>query len=417
MALKLDDLLKKAKDKGYDLNSPSSSLPKDSEILRTWQQESVLYSENKPNTNYTQTIHKLDTKRNTNGTQTRHKLEAEKTQTRHKPNTQRYTELDTNSTQTRHKLDTNTQFSSLTGIQRMMVIFLFQQCKISRKKITEGLSPAHIANTLKIRIGSVKTTVIRLEQKGFIRRASSKEGRGGWSCYEIPDRVYSELLEIETRHKLDTNFTQTLHKLDTERYTERYTTPSSSSSNISINTTTTELPELWSKIDISLLEAIGFTTSHLLQLYRSGINQIEQIQDSIDHFAYDLSHNQKEKEIKTNPLSYFMGIMKRVGVYAAPENYESEKDKALREYFEQKKIQKKKQETLENELIDLAYTDWSNKLTSDEKKSIIPDLIANGKIEGAKIAALKSYFKNNVWRSEYDKLVMKLDRDQNHETR
>jgi len=400
MALKLDDLLKKAKAKGYGLNQPSS-LPETSEMVKTWQQESVLYSdtlENKPNTNITQTRHKPNTKRYTNLTQTQHKLDTEKIQTRHKPNTQRYTELDTNLTQTRHKLDTNEQFSCLTGIQRIMVIFLFQQCKISRQKVTEGLSPAHIANTLKIRIGSVKTTVIRLEQKGFIRRASSKEGRGGWSCYEIPDKVYSELLEIETRHKLDTNLTQTLHKLDTERYTERYTTPSSSSSNII--TTTTELSDEWQKINTLPLESIGLNSGHLTQLQRLGVTSAEIVQDSIDHFSYDLLYNNKGKEIKTNAIGYFMGIMKRAGVYTAPDNYESEKDRSLRIYLETKKLQQEKQAVMEAEIIEVSYNEWIAGLTEDQKRSLLPDHALNSKLEGPKIAALKTHYKKNIWPSK-----------------
>lgn len=125
--------------------------------------------------------------------------------------------------------------------------------------------------------------------------------------------------------------------------------------------------------------------------------RVEYVQDSIDHFAYDLAHNGKTKEIKTNPLSYFMGIIKRVGVYTAPDNYESEKDRALRMYVEAKKRQQEKQAAMEVEMVEISYSEWISELTEDEKKSLIPDHALNSKLEGPKIAALKTYFKKNVW--------------------
>ena len=170
---------------------------------------------------------------------------------------------------------------------------------------------------------------------------------------------------------------------------------SSSSSNY-INTTP-ELPEEWKKINWTSLESIGFTLGHLTQLQRTETVSIEFIQDSIDHFAYDLVQNGKTKEIKTNPISYFMGIMKRVGVYTAPDNYESEKDRALRTYMETKKRQQEKQAAVEAELIDLSYNEWSFGLTEDEKRSLLPDHALSSKLEGPKIAALKTYFKKNIW--------------------
>lgn len=147
--------------------------------------------------------------------------------------------------------------------------------------------------------------------------------------------------------KTKKNLGQTEDKVSTQLRTELRTAASSSSSNISI-TTTTELPDEW-------------------------------------------------KEIKTNPLSYFMGIMKRVGVYAAPENYESEKDRALRIYIEAKKRQQEKQAAIEVEMIEVSYNEWISALTDDEKKSLLPDHVLKNKLEGPKIAALKMYFKQNIW--------------------
>ncbi len=419
MALKLDDLIKKAKDKGYNLNAPSPSLPKDSEVLRTWQQESVLYSkenitnaqenQKKLRTKLGQTEDKVRTQLRTNLGQSEDNAKQNLRQTEDKVRTQLRTKLRTNLGQSEDKTLVLGHFSSLIGLQRKITLFMYETCKVSRSKITNALSIEHIANVCQTTKFSVRKTIQRLEEKKIISRNNFKNGRGGWTQYELADVVFKEIMQEETQEKLRINLGQSEDKVRPQLRTELRTNALSSSSNISINTTTTtELPNEWSKIDISLLEAIGFTTSHLLQLYRSGINQVEQVQDSINHFAYDLGHNQKEKEIKTNPLSYFMGIMKRVGVYAAPENYESEKDRALRTYMEAKKRQQEKQATMEIEMIEISYNEWISELTEDEKKSLLPEHALSNKLEGPKIAALKTYFKKNIWPNKKNEINQQL---------
>ena len=98
-----------------------------------------------------------------------------------------------------------------------------------------------------------------------------------------------------------------------------------------------------------------------------------------------------------------MGIMKRVGVYTAPDNYESEKDRALRIYMEEKKQQQEKRIAMEEELLEISYNEWISGLGEDEKKSFIPDHMLQMKIEGPKIAALKAYFRKNIWPEQLKK--------------
>jgi len=346
MALKLDDLLKKAKDKGYDLNTPSPPLPKDSEILRTWQQESILYSkkhtshnkedQEKLRTNLGQTEDKVRTQLRTNLGQSEDRTRLNLDQTEDKVRTQLRTKLRTNLGQSEDKKPVSGHFSSLIGLQRKITLFIYEACNISRNRITNALSVEHIANVFQTTKFSVRKTIQRLEEKRIIIRNNFKNGRGGWTQYELSDVIFKEIMQEETQDKLRTNLGQSEDKVRTQLRTELRTITPSSSSNISINTTTTELPDEWQKINILPLESIGFTMGHLTQLQRAGITSAEFVQDSIDHFFYDLTTNNKGKEIKTNPLGYFMGIMKRVGVYAAPENYESEKDRALRTYIETK---------------------------------------------------------------------------------
>ena len=61
---------------------------------------------------------------------------------------------------------------------------------------------------------------------------------------------------------------------------------------------------------MSLLEPQGFKKAHLLQL--KNVNIPEVVQESINHFAFALQHNEKVKTYQT-PLNVFMSVLKKEG--------------------------------------------------------------------------------------------------------
>ena len=214
----------------------------------------------KPYTNHTQMVHKPYT----NPTQMVHKVDTNGTQTLHK--------VDTNPTQMVHKPYTTLSFSSLVGLQRKVLLFFFQDCKIRRSKTTQEITLQHIADNQNITFGSVKTTIIRLLKKGYVKRFQHKSGRGGWCSFEIPDLIYKEILLYEELQKVDTNGTQMVHK----PYTQPYTNLLCSSS--IINTTTTE--DLKILIIPPELQAMGVSLK-TLESYLGKITA-QEIQQSID---------------------------------------------------------------------------------------------------------------------------------------
>lgn len=116
--------------------------------------------------------------------------------------------VDTNQTQTEHKQHTKltqTPISELVGVQKKILLFLYKECSEQDVQSTRQLTIAHIADTLSIASGSIKTSIARLCKKGMLEIIKFKNGRGGWSVYKIPSDVYSELLILETQHKLNTN--------------------------------------------------------------------------------------------------------------------------------------------------------------------------------------------------------------------
>jgi predicted transcriptional regulator len=370
----------------------------------------------KPTTNWQQTDNKPIAEPATNWQQTDNTIE-NRQQTDNKPTTKPITELATNWQQTGNKPITEPHFSSLVGLQRSIVSFIYNECKIARSKITESLTLEYISSALKTSIGTVKTTIYRLEKKGYIVRIEYKNGRGGWSKYELPEQLFRELLQIETDNKLTTNRQQTNNKLIAEPVTEPTTSIPSSSSYIN-NLTTTKassscdykkdifLAPEWEEVDIMPLIEIGLNKSHLLQIIQQNKLTPQMVNDSICAFAFDLAHNNKTAAIKGSALNYFMGIVRRGLPYAFPENYESLEQEALRKYHERKKMMVQQQSERENELINSEFNDWVLQLTEADIENKVPPAFQKMATNSpTKRAILRDFFKVNEWPNIKKKLL------------
>lgn len=366
-------------------------------------------TEHKVDTNRTQIEHKPPAKPSTNRTQSGYNKTGKEdrvSETGHKPDTQPDTKDDTNWTQTGNKPDTNLAFTQLVGLQRKVLLFIYRSCQIARSRTTEPLTLEHIAKSLNIRTGSVKTTLRRLEEKECICRSDFKNGRGGWSRYELATHVFTAVLQLETEHKLDTNRTQTEHKLGTQPDTQPDTSPSSSSSSLDLdlnkltNTappdSSSDLPHGWGEIDFSAISEIRFGRPQLMQLARVGNLTKEQLQESIYAFAFDLDVNGKGREINGQALNYFMGILRR-GPYAPPSNYEAPDVRQMRLYLEAKERDQKLREELESRLESVAFDEWVADLTIEDRSGLVPPTdFAKPGSQGHNVQ-LKQHFREKVW--------------------
>ena len=372
--------------------------------------------------NLRQSQDKLETKLKTNISQSQDKLKtnighefyAEK-ETKDKHETELRTELKTNIGQSQDKLKTNFPFYSLVGLQRLIIILIYETCQKAREKKTPPLSLEHIAITCKTTISSARKTIQRLEKTGFIIRREFKNGRGGWTQYELPESVFQDILYSETQDKLKTNLRQTQDKLEAEPRTELKTPISSSSSDLNNKktaTTTTEqpLPEEWERIDVEPLNKIGLSKSHIAQIYKKGILTAEIVQESIYAFAFDLENNDKVLSIDKSPISFFLGIvLKNSFPYTKPDNYESPKDRAMRIYLMEQTKFKLNREAQEKELFDVTFSNWMASVSDDELKNQLPSL-RNSQIKFKResqfiLSAAREYFRATLWPDELKKIV------------
>ena len=358
--------------------------------------------------NKEQTGYKLGTERDTNWVQTGYKTEHKQGTNRVQTGYRTERKSGTNRVQTRYtngyKLSPIDCFSSISGVQRNLIISIYNECKNNRSIITNPLSLEYLASSVKSNKNTVKTTLKRLEKKNLITRDSYKEGRGGWTKYRLSNSLYQELLQYEST-KLDTetgtNWVQTEYKLGTEQDTELGTQLSSSSSILNITTTTQQIAHddeteqhRLDLVNLEPLTSIGFTENHFTQLTKVGIHSFEMIQDAIYAFSYDL---QKKAVNPKNPLNMFMSVMKK-GLYApASPDYENPQVKAMRLYLEKRKGIEQEKAKLEEELIKEHFLIWKTSLSDDDKNILLSEGARNSSLRAYKTSELQIYHKKQIW--------------------
>lgn len=403
MSIKLSDMLKKAQEKGI---TSHTSLPSSSELLRPWQHESVLFqTDNKETISpiETQLEHNKDTIRTQTsslsgtfllekdaliGTHKEHVKDTSKTQLEHKTTTTR-TQLEhkktnrstigtqqehakehikehnknTIGTHKEHNKNTTYGLSYLTGIQKQLVILFYSSCKKTRSHVTEEFSLINIADALNIKVGSVKTSLRRLEEKKFIVSVEFKKGRGGWTKFELPDYVYRDLLENEKKHDWNTIGAQLEHNRDTYGNTEKDTSVSSSSgNNINIkNTTNLEIAPEWD-FDIGPYEKFGFTRVHIKQLAPLGQISAADVEQSLIEFNYDLENNALPT-IRSSKIHLLMGLFRKGQVYIS-EGYRKEEEAAIKLMAERSAAKKRAQ-------LDEKFAAWEASLTEEQQNQIV----------------------------------------------
>ena len=308
--------------------------------------------------------------------------------------------------QTEAKVESIAHSSSVVGLQKKTLTYLYESCRFSGSKISPPFAIQNIAAACGTSVSATKKALQRLEQKHFLRRAEYKDGRSGWTRYQLPDAVYSSLLQEESGAKLESKWSQTKAKVGTKVEPEPEPTPSSSSSSLDLdlnkltNTTVSDLSgdlsSDWDEIDSSPLSAIRFGRPQLAQLARVGNLTVEQLQESIYAFAFDLEVNGKGREINGHALNYFMGILRR-GPYAPSSNYEAPDVRQLRLYLEAKKREQQTRLELESQLEAVEFDSWMASLSTEERARFVPvtDFAKPGS-PGHNVQ-LKQYFRENVW--------------------
>ncbi len=240
------------------------------------------------------------------------------------------------------KPEPNNEFYSLVGLQKNSLLFIFETCLKNGSKTSSPISSSNLAIGLESTVAAVRKATRRLEEKGFIIRSQFKDGRGGWTKYELPNNIYSELLTTKTRANHEPIMSQSGAKRTTQPEPQpEPSVPYSSSNDFDKkNTITTGADALTIPEN---LRRFGISTVNLQNLINSGKATQEVIERSLGALSFDVENG------KTGNLAnIFFGVLGTGREYISQkysETLQIELDSELARIKDTEEIEKKLQET------------------------------------------------------------------------
>ena len=315
------------------------------------------------------------------------------------------------------------KIKTLVGLQKVLLYYIVENCKSRGLLYTDKITNELLRGLLNTDAHSVKTTVQRIIIKGLIARKEGKRGKGGFTVFEIHEIIRNAVIDEQRQINISQQYGAPLWFMNSKQIvnnleTNRRANVSSSSSSIYNKTTTTELEEINANdftINIAPLSNIGLTQGHIVQLTKQQKLTFEQIQDSINYFAFDLARNEKAKTLRKDALNFFMGILRQGLPYTPPNNYESPEAEAMRLHLESKVKAKKINEQLEKEFKESLWQEWRETLSEQELMEFyIPGEPLDSLSEKVR-AALKrrnatasayQYFESEIWPLKLKEIVL-----------
>lgn len=219
--------------------------------------------------------------------------------------------LSQNLSQSSAKVEPKTDFEELVGLQKNLLIHLFEMCVRTGSRITPQVAISNLAISLETTVSAGRKAIQRLEEKGFIVRSSYKDGRGGWTKYEVKEEVYKTLLLSGRNEKLEPNISQSRAKVGTQLEPQpEPTVPCSSSSLKELNNTTTTEEPLWLNIPENLKGQVP--VNQIRAMVKAGTIDSEAVEDSLWGFAHDLEKG-LVKSKTGNTTAILIGALKKGG--------------------------------------------------------------------------------------------------------
>ena len=245
--------------------------------------------------------------------------------------------------QTSAKVEPILFFEELVGLQRKVLLHIFEMCVRTGSRITPPVAISNLAQSLETTVSAGRKAIQRLEEKKFINRSSFKDGRGGWTKYELKEELYKSLLLDNRTGKLEPKLVQSRAKVSTQPEPQpEPSSPCSSSSSLNLNNTTTTEEPIWLNIPEKLQGQLPI--NQLRAMVKSGVVDHETMEDSLWGFALDLEKG-LVKSKTGNTTGLFIGALKNGGYIS--QQYLAQKQKETQELRERVVELQKIQEELE----------------------------------------------------------------------
>ena len=307
------------------------------------------------------------------------------------------------------KPEPNNELYSLVGLQRNSLLFIFENCLKNGSKTSSTISSSVLAISLESTVAAVRKAIRRLEEKGFIIRSHFKDGRGGWTKYELPRAIYSDLLTLRTNTNHEPIMSQSGAKRTPQPTPQPEPSPSSSSREFFLNNSTTTRnvdnsdPDAGApkNLDFSIVTEFGITISTLnrcRELYPSVSN--DQLAALVERFGQFMK-TPDGKRVQ-NARGFFISLAEQLSKGVTPlDHIETNSEALMREFVERAKEAKARRELLEKEAFEFAFEEWIESLDEKSRNELVPttSVIESGsKIQTMK---LKEHFRLSVWPTRF----------------
>lgn len=288
-------------------------------------------------------------------------------------------ELDSKSTAespaTRQQLDSKSRhFFEVVGKEREFLIFVFNQMVFQGGNSTRPISTDELKTNFGLSAKRLANIVERLVLKGALIIEKGQRGRASWRVFSLPKKIYQEIRsELGSQKPIR----QQLDSIKTAESPAESPADPSRSSSISFNssfknsnTTTTDNLDSW----LTVPEILGkVPLKQLREASREGGMSHEELQQSLEHFAFDLA-NGKVNSRTPNKIAILVGSLKKGGYFS--QECLSQLDQAIQQVQQRREAIKQQQADAETAKLKLEFQEWieANPDDFEELKRSIPFL-------------------------------------------
>ena len=202
----------------------------------------------------------------------------------------------------------------LVGTQRQVFKYFFELTQKFASLKTPRLTLESMSAATGLRETQVHSATKQLRQKGCIIISGRKDGRGGWVEYSVTQLSFDLWTRLENTHKRSQNVDLTELKRSQQPGHKAIQEPPCSSSILNINNTTTtqavDSADLWLSVPKNLEGRVSI--KQLRDFVKQGLISAEDLQSSLDGFAYDLEKGSIRAK-NGNPVAILIGAVKSGG--------------------------------------------------------------------------------------------------------
>jgi hypothetical protein len=287
------------------------------------------------------------------------------------------------------------ELSDLSKQQDFFLNYIFEMCSSIGQRETSKIQNHSLLNIINTTPGNLRYLILNLRNMGFLNIVKTKNGPNGWRVFELPESVYKSLSnQRNISRALVERYQSVSNPLVNALGSALVEPPSSSSINI---TTTNYKADALANIQIQLtdgLTSIGFNQGHIEQLLRDSTLAPEEIQNSLNAFAFDLGFEDVKKKVRS-PIGLIMKLLKNGQAYISEKGYESEEDRLYRELIERADKKNEEKKNLKAKLVEIKFEEWLENISDSDKKILAEPI---GEFMGIiHRQELKEYFKREVY--------------------